>query len=388
MKINLRFLRSHRFLSLLPSATLRKLTARAALLDIPKGNVVFSQDQACTAMYLIISGSCESRHLDASRHLITAIHGPGETLGDREVIHHDAYLSTVTVVTQSLLLRIPADELRAVFEAEPEVAGRLSQSIVHRIMEGHRPRAGKRIVALHALSDRIHEHLLARRLADVLGEVTGRSVLNVHLSLAPAAVSLGDWTRWRERESPLDGAFRFSREVREARQRCFELDIQAGVNGSDEHDANYVAPLLSHLGSHFDYVLIDAGKDVQTQVLLECLVQSDLTYILMRPNTECLYGMKLLMGELSSMPGGIYKHINPVICADSLEAASRFTMDCEKGGCPVHSILRGFPLADSLGSSPAFTEQIRRLAREIGRCRVGLALSSGGARGLAHITSG
>jgi len=54
----------------------------------------------------------------------------------------------------------------------------------------------------------------------------------------------------------------------------------------------------------------------------------------------------------------------------------------------VHSILRGFPLADSLGSSPAFTEQIRRLAREIGRCRVGLALSSGGARGLAHITSG
>jgi NTE family protein len=98
--------------------------------------------------------------------------------------------------------------------------------------------------------------------------------------------------------------------------------------------------------------------------------------------------MKLLMGELGTRPGGTYKHISPVICADNFETATRFSDDCEKAGCPVHSILRGFPLAESMGGidrSPAFTMEIRRMAREIGRCRVGLALSSGGARGLAHI---
>ncbi len=42
----------------------------------------------------------------------------------------------------------------------------------------------------------------------------------------------------------------------------------------------------------------------------------------------------------------------------------------------------GFGAMDRL---PCFTVQIRRMAREIGRCRTGLALSSGGARGLAHI---
>jgi NTE family protein len=382
MKINPRFLRTHRFLSLLPSSTLRKLASEAASNDFPKGSVVFSQGQPCEAMYLIVSGRCESRHLDPSGHLITAIHGPGDTLGDREVMHREAYRSTVTVVTQSILLRIPAEELREVFDAEPKVAGRLSQSIIQRIMETRTPAPSRSIVALHALSARINERVLVRRLADALAEITRRRVLSVHFGPGPAAVSLANWAGI---EPSLDGIFRFSRQVREVRPRCFEMDVQVGENAAE---AAYVAPLLSHLGNHFDYVLIDAGKDVPPPALIECLVQSDLTYILMRPDSECLYGLKLLMGELGLRPGGSYKHISPVICADNFDSAARFGEECEKAGCPVHSILPGYPLAAAIGGidrSPAFTVQLRRMAREIGRCRVGLALSSGGARGLAHI---
>lgn len=343
MKINPRFLRTHRFLSLLPSATLRKLATGAALRDFPKGSVVFSQGDACTAMYLIVSGRCESRHLDQSGHIITNIHGPGETLGDREVMHHEPYLSTVTVVTQSVLLRIPAEELREVFDAEPKVAGRLSQSIVRRMMEGHTPPPGKRIVALHALSARVHERALGRRLADVLAEVTRQRVLSVHFSSARAGVSLGNWSAI---EPSLDGIFRFAAEVRELHPRCFELDIHVSA---DPADADAVAPLLSHLGNHFDYVLIDAGKEVSPPALVECLVQADLTYILLRPDAECLYRMKLLMGALGARPGGARKHINPVICADTFEMGARFGIECEKAGCPVHSILRGFPMVATTG---------------------------------------
>jgi len=382
MKINPRFLRTHRLLSLLPRWTLRKLANGAAVRDFPKGSVVFTQNEPCGAMYLIVSGRCESRHLDASGHLITAIHGPGDTLGDREVMHREAYLSTVTVVTQSVLLRIPAEELHAVLETEPKAAGRLSQSIVRRITEARTPAAGKRIVALHALSERINEGVLGHRLADVLAEITHHRVLSVHFSPAPAATLLANWA---EIEPSLNGVFHFSRQVREVRRNCFEMDIQAGINAGE---ANYVAPLLSHLGNHFDYVLIDAGRDVPDPVLIECLLQSDLTYILMRPDDQCLSDMKLLMGKLETTRRGTYKHISPVICAESFEKAARFGEECEKAGCPVHSIMSGFPIADSFGGidrSPSFTVQIRRMAREIGRCRVGLALSSGGARGLAHI---
>jgi len=382
MKINQRFLRSHRFLSLLPSATLRKLSNGAALRDYPKGSIVFSQGQPCPAMYLIVSGRCESRHVDPSGHLVTAIQGPGDTIGDREVMHQEPYLSTVTVATQSVLLRIPAEELRSVFESEPKAAGRISQSIVQRIMDARRPSTGKRIVALHALSARINERAFARRLADVLAEVTAHRVLSVHFSPAPAAVSLANWSRI---EPSLNGIFHFSRQVREVRPLCFELDIQVSA---DAAEPACIAPLLSHLGSHFDYVILDAVKDLPHPALLECLVQSDLTYILLRPDDDSLNGMKSLNASLNGTSGLAYNHINPIVCPDTFDAGSRFAIECGKAGFPVHSILRGYPLADSTGGfdrSPVFTLQLRRMAREIGRCRVGLALSSGGARGLAHI---
>ena len=49
--------------------------------------------------------------------------------------------------------------------------------------------------------------------------------------------------------------------------------------------------------------------------------------------------------------------------------------------CPVAPASGFAPAIEA----PAFTRDIRRLAREIGHCRIGLALSAGGAKGLAHI---
>ena len=55
-------------------------------------------------------------------------------------------------------------------------------------------------------------------------------------------------------------------------------------------------------------------------------------------------------------------------------------------GLAVHSFAHGFPLS-SVPTWPdrRFGLHVNRLAREIARCRVGLALSSGGAKGLAHV---
>jgi NTE family protein len=375
MNIHPRHLRSNPLLSHLSWSTLRKLANDAALRDYPKGAVVFSQGEPSAAMYVIVSGRCESRRLGSGRHWTTGTHGPGDALGDREVMHHEPYIATVTVATRSTLLRIPAEKLQEVCEAAPKVAGRVSQSIVRRIVEGRGP--GRRIVALHAISERINGRALARRLADTFAETTGARVLIVHLGAAPAAVTLANWAGI---EPSLNGVFHFSREVRASGPRCLELEIQAGASAAEE---SYIAPLLGHLGSHFDFVLIEAGEGMRGPALHECLIQSDLTYVLLQPEHECLDHLKQLMRDL-----GAREHVSPIVCAESLEVGSRFGEECEKAGFPVHSILRGFPLADSAGGidrSPLFAVQIRRMAREIGRCRVGLALSSGGARGLAHI---
>ncbi len=122
-------------------------------------------------MYLILSGRCESRHVDPSRHLVTAIHGPGDTLGDREVMQREPYLSTVTVVTKACCC---ASRRRTCARSWNRAKGRRAALAIDH-PAGHRaaaPHCSGRIVALHALSGRINERLLGRRLADVLGEVT------------------------------------------------------------------------------------------------------------------------------------------------------------------------------------------------------------------------
>jgi NTE family protein len=47
--------------------------------------------------------------------------------------------------------------------------------------------------------------------------------------------------------------------------------------------------------------------------------------------------------------------------------------------------VRDFPVEGEGHRSPAFRLHLNRLAREIGQCRIGIALSSGGAKGLAHV---
>ena len=72
--------------------------------------------------------------------------------------------------------------------------------------------------------------------------------------------------------------------------------------------------------------------------------------------------------------------------AEEAIAAPEFHGLLKQLGHPIHSVMRGFPLrTEASWPDHRFELHINRLAREIARCRIGLALSSGGAKALAHI---
>jgi NTE family protein len=78
--------------------------------------------------------------------------------------------------------------------------------------------------------------------------------------------------------------------------------------------------------------------------------------------------------------------VKPIVFAEESVGVQEFHDILKRLGLAVHSFAHGFPLS-SVPSWPdrRFSLHINRLAREIARCRVGLALSSGGAKGLAHV---
>ncbi|MGB8166272.1 MAG: patatin-like phospholipase family protein [Chthoniobacteraceae bacterium] len=368
----------HPLLSLLPPGTLERLLAAGAVDEYAKGTTIFRAGEPCDAIFLILSGRCELRR---SVDCIDGVFGPGDLLGARSLLNREPHHTTAVVVTHAVLLRLPADELQNLFATDPSLAGRFSQSVTSRVeipADLGAPRV-RRIVALLPLENRTNAAVVAEDLAAYLRSLHHQSVLLLHLSgraeMEPKPFPLA---------STIFGAeFCFARQRRTTAAGFDEVHL---LVRPETRDTAAIAPLLSHCSRHYDFVLLQLAPETPAPAALEALIQSDLGYVLMQPSTQNLYDFRLLMRELAERSRGASTHVKPILFADDHMSAAEVDEHLAALGYAVHSIVRGFPQREA----PTIPEKryelaIHRIAREIARCRVGLALSSGAAKGLAHI---
>ncbi len=370
----------HPLLSLLPPGTLHRLLANGAVGEYKKGVVIFRAGEDCDALFLILSGRCETRaggNNGASE--VIEIFGAGDLLGSRALLNREPHASTALVITHAMLLRIPASELTGLFATDPCLAGRFSQEVA--TGGGAPPEDGKRvrrIVAMLPVAERLGADAVVRHLAASLHRLARQRVL---------IVRLGAQTAHPNGSRPLNmlaanGAFFFTPNVH-AGDGFDEVHLTATIASGD---VAAVAPLLSHCGRHYDYVLLHLMHDTPSGVTLETLVQADLGFVLLQPSMQNLYAFQLLLRELGARSADAVAQVKPILFAEESIAAPEMNVMLRSLGHPVHSIVRGFPLHDAaVARDRRFDLAMNRLAREIARCRVGLALSSGSAKGLAHI---
>ena len=242
-----------------------------------------------------------------------------------------------------------------------------------------------RIVTLASLSPTIPDQLIGNALAQFAHSETDDSVLLVEMDNASPAVSLSDFAAI---QATLNGEFCFTEHLRNGEGGFKRLNLR--MTGA-AHESSLVKPLLQHFGSHFRFVLLRISADVSDEALFECLTHSDLTYLLVRQSPENLYDFDLLLRGVRSRFNGDCFRLKTVLCLSEGERARVSSELAKKVGGPLHAFVHDCP-SPAVGSggqadalTKAFGADIRRLAREIGGCRIGLALSSGGAKGLAHI---
>jgi NTE family protein len=84
--------------------------------------------------------------------------------------------------------------------------------------------------------------------------------------------------------------------------------------------------------------------------------------------------------------------VKPIACLGEGEEIDGFDKLVHRVAGPVHAVLHGCPvgrgskeLAQPIRAAGCLRRDLRRLAREIGGCQIGLALSSGAAKGFAHV---
>ena len=244
------------------------------------------------------------------------------------------------------------------------------------------PRKPDRVVTVAALSDRVPDRFVAETFSHTLRAETGCTVLLVHLEPVGTRVSLQDWATV---QPLINGEFALGRhlETTEGGVAILRLQlVEAAANPSR------LTSLLTHCGQHFQYVILRASAPVPLPLLLECFAHSDRAFLLLQPRGEDLYYRDLLLREIRERSPKEKAKLRTIICREKGE--EQFNELLKKMGQEVHGFVHGCPTpaaAEGLRRWPDrdFNADIRRLAREVGHRRVGLALSSGGARGLAHV---
>ena len=163
----------------------------------------------------------------------------------------------------------------------------------------------------------------------------------------------------------------------------------------DEREIPLIAPIFGHLVKQYDYVICDLPNEVSASVFA-CLVQSDKVFIISRYDDEHLYRTRLLLEDFRSHATPREPEVRVILTAVG-EARAPYVEEAErKVGQPIAYLLRWIPeteVVEAVDGTPYVIRQpmgpyslvVRRMARELGNVLVGLALGTGGARGLAHI---
>lgn len=230
-----------------------------------------------------------------------------------------------------------------------------------------RPRARGRLIALAPLSNNLPVGRIADTLALALQEATQQPVLLVELTLGEGRLRLNDLSikdlTYAESTLPYP----------QSTDAGFDrLVVQvAGLPA----EAPLLAALLARYTRVYRHVLMLMGAELPIHPAIEGLVMADNAYLVFEQTSEEMLNYNLLLREVRAHNRGDESRIRPVCFVPE---DRRVAADSPVARSP-HPPLYLHARAD------CFDRQIRSWAREICRRRVGLVLSAGAAKGLAHI---
>ena len=234
---------------------------------------------------------------------------------------------------------------------------------------------------LAGVSDHAPDCFIADALGQTLRAETGHTVLVIHFAPVGARLQAEDWQRLdlsAGEDQPL-GPFL---ETTESGVAVLHATVPPAPEGP------FLVRLLRLATRTFQNVLVHAGSTVPSTVVVQSLQLSDRAFLLMQPRGEDFYLRDLLLRDIRRDAPECRVQLRTIICRERGEEQSNQLL--KQMGPEIHGFIHGCPAAASSGGvrrcpDRDFNAGLRRLAREIAHRRVGLALSSGGARGLAHI---
>lgn len=343
---------------------LKRLAAAAVIEEYPKGHVICRQHERCDRLYLLLSGRCTQVRLEHDHPGLTSALLPGDVVGRREVLTDAVYRATVTVASHAVFLVIPAIRLAQELREGSRILGAFSQPELGTPMLAEE-RLRRRLVAFGRANPQAP---LASEVASSLADVTCREVLLLEIVAGEGGQpSLSDWLRCRSRQD----RFCFADHVENhGAWKRVRLHWSPQAN-----NPSHIADLFGHLHRFFPYVIVDLDLEEPVAAHGSFLGQADLAFLYPSADGQGIGQMNQLIAEANRLSPTNPTHWVPVLRRGSASDAWSFEDLGQQLGLPASSF-------QTYAEGPG---HLRSLARTIAGRRVGLALSAGAAKGLAHI---
>lgn len=242
------------------------------------------------------------------------------------------------------------------------------------------------VAALLPLTVKIPIEDIARQLARQIRQETERDTLLLLLTPQDAPVSL---MQWAQSSTRLNGHFALEDKLEHTESGVDRLEMTF-TGSSEEHPP--LSTLIAHARDHYTHVLLVLSAEVKADAICRVLTLADKTFLFLRQSPNQVYNYHLITTELREQNPEKKLHFKPVLFLDADERAHGFTERFYRTEQIDPPALYGRMTREGVGSLQVLRDkagvrevQLRGIAREITGTRIGLALSSGGAKGLAHI---
>ncbi|MDD5546168.1 MAG: patatin-like phospholipase family protein [Candidatus Omnitrophica bacterium] len=382
----------------LPSAAQKLIEDYSYVAEYKRNHILYREGAPADSFYCMVTGRAKVFVRTPSGEERTLVHlHRGDYVGIISLLTNEPHSASVRIINDSLVLRIDKKNFDLLLKEAPQLALKFTEALSRRLKKAEskqRTIFESSIISVFGLAKKSGRTMYAVNLAIALAYETRKKVILLDMSHSGNECS----SMLQMDELKCVDLKRHSMNYEEAKPLIVKYEA-GGIYllnmGCDDHskiEPSHVISFLSSLTSEFNYIIVDMPAEIgkPTYALLE---QSDLIHVVSDCNEHNLKATGMLIKELKKAvqdPENTVKAIiNEFVRTESFEEEVKLLGHKAYATLPDLGLLAGMM---SAGLPPVlavpeslYSRSVRRIAREIGKILVGLALGSGAALGLAHI---